>query len=72
MILFVGALRDATAATILFSLFGLAIVCALGAIATFTAEMLMASIRIRTEVEKGQRAAEGDDPKPPHGDNATT
>src|SRR5665213_2207029 len=51
MILFVGALRDATAATILFALFGLAIICTLGAIVTFTMEMLMASIRIRTETK---------------------
>src|ERR1700730_1863907 len=42
--LFVGALREATVASMLFGLFGLAVVCALGAIAAFTVEMLMASI----------------------------
>src|SRR5216684_1996107 len=55
--LFVGALRDATVATMLFSLFGLAVVCALGAIGAFTVEMLMASIGIRTEVAEGRRTA---------------
>jgi uncharacterized protein DUF2721 len=33
--LFVGALRDMTVASVLFGLFGLAVVCALGAIAAF-------------------------------------
>jgi hypothetical protein len=33
--LFVGALRDITAATVLFALFGLAILCAIGAITAF-------------------------------------
>ena len=34
--LYVGALRDLTAATVLFGLFGLAILCAIGAITAFT------------------------------------
>jgi hypothetical protein len=55
--LFVGALRDAAVATMLFTFFGLAVACTLGAIAAFTAEMMMASIGIRTEVAQGQRAA---------------
>jgi hypothetical protein len=55
--LFVGALRDATVATILFSLFGIAVGCALGAIVAFTAEMLMASIGIRTIVAESRRTA---------------
>jgi hypothetical protein len=55
--LFVGALRDAAVATMLFILFGLAVVCALGAIGAFTVEMLMASFGIRTEVAEGRRAA---------------
>jgi Protein of unknown function (DUF2721) len=41
--LFVGALQEATIASVLFALFGLAVVCALGAIVAFTAEMLMAA-----------------------------
>src|SRR5229473_8377176 len=59
--LFVGALRDSTVATMLFSLFGIAVGCALGAIVAFTAEMLMASIGIRSEVAESRRAAAGDD-----------
>jgi hypothetical protein len=55
--LFVGALRDATVAAVLFSLFGIAVVCALGAIVAFTAEMLMASIGIRTVVADSRRSA---------------
>jgi type IV secretory pathway VirB6-like protein len=71
LVLFVGALRDSTVATILFSLFGIAVGCALGAIVAFTAEMLMASIGIRTEVAESRRtAAQSDVPEggePPHG-----
>ena|SRR5579864_3314046 len=59
--LFVGALRDAVVATILFSLFGIAVGCALGAIVAFTAEMLMASVGIRIEVAESRRAAAVDD-----------
>jgi uncharacterized protein DUF2721 len=55
--LFVGALRDSTVATMLFSLFGIAVGCALGAIVAFTVEMLMASIGIRTEVAESRRSA---------------
>ena len=55
--LFVGALRNATAATVLFSLFGIAVGCALGAILAFTVEMLMASVGIRSEVAEGRRSA---------------
>jgi Protein of unknown function (DUF2721) len=68
--LFVGALRDAAVATMLFTFFGVAVVCALGAIGAFTAEMLMASIGIRTEVAEGRRAATQTDVpeagEPPH------
>jgi hypothetical protein len=58
--LFVGALREATVASMLFGLFGLAVVCALGAIAAFTVEMLMASIGIRDLVESGRKGVEAD------------
>ena len=54
--LFVGALREATIASVLFALFGLAIFCALGAICAFTAEMLMASTGIRGEAAASRRA----------------
>ena len=60
LVLFVGALREATVASMLFGLFGLAVTCALGAIVAFTVEMLMASIGIRDLVESGRRDAEGD------------
>jgi hypothetical protein len=55
--LYVGALRDLTAATVLFSLFGLAILCAIGAITAFTVEMLLSSIGIRIKVAEGRRQA---------------
>ena len=61
LVLFVGALRDSTVAAVLFSLFGVAVGCALGAIVAFTAEMLMASIGIRTEVAEGRRTATEND-----------
>jgi hypothetical protein len=55
--LYVGALRDLTAATVLFGLFGLAILCAIGAITAFTVEMLLSSIGIRSKVAEGRRLA---------------
>ena len=55
--LFVGALRDATIATLLFALFGLAVTCAIGAIVAFTVEMLMAGTGIRADVANTQRSA---------------
>jgi hypothetical protein len=59
--MFVGALRNQTVASVLFGLFGLAVVCALGAIAAFTVEVLLAGTGIRAEVAQKQRAAaEGD------------
>ena len=54
--LFVGALRDARVASILFTLFGLAVACTLGAIAAYTAEMLLAGTGIRAEVAKARRS----------------
>ncbi|MEJ0094464.1 MAG: DUF2721 domain-containing protein [Methylocella sp.] len=47
--LFVGALRNAAAASILFTLFGVAVLCTLGALTAFVTEMLMAGkgLRIR-------------------------
>ena len=55
--LFVGALRNATAASILFTTFGLAIVCTISAIAAFTTEMMMAGSGVRAEVAR-QRISE--------------
>jgi hypothetical protein len=75
--LYVGALRDLTAATVLFALFGLAILCAIGAITAFTVEMLLSSIGIRNKVAEGRRLAaateseapEGVEPEPETGPN---
>lgn len=45
--LFVGSLRNAATAWLLFGLFGAAVICALGGIIAFTAEMLLAGVGIR-------------------------
>ena len=55
--LFVGEVRAATAAPVLYVLFGLAVVCALGAIVAYTIEMLMAGAGIRVEAARGRRSA---------------
>jgi hypothetical protein len=52
--LFVGALRNATVASILFTTFGLAIICTISAIAAFTTEMMMAGSGVRAEVARQQ------------------
>jgi hypothetical protein len=56
--LFVGALRNSTVASVLFTTFGLAIACTIGAIGAFTAEMLMAGSGVRAEVAAGRRSSE--------------
>jgi hypothetical protein len=55
--LFVGALRDATVASVLFSLFGLAVICTLGALVAFLVEMLMAGRGLREEVAEQRQSA---------------
>jgi Protein of unknown function (DUF2721) len=50
--LFVGALRNSTVASVLFTTFGLAIVCTISAIALFTSEMLMAGSGVRAELAR--------------------
>jgi Protein of unknown function (DUF2721) len=60
--LFVGALRDATVASVLFTTFGLAVACTIGAIAAFTVEMLMAGSGVRAEVAAGRRSSEPGEP----------
>jgi Protein of unknown function (DUF2721) len=45
--LFVGALKEATVASVLFTTFGLAVLCTIGAIGAFTVEMLMAGSGMR-------------------------
>lgn len=56
--LFVGALRDATAASVLFACFGLALICTVAAIGAFLAEILVAGRGIRIEVSEGEDRAE--------------
>ena len=50
--LFVGALRNSTVASVLFTTFGLAIVCTISAIGAFTIEMMMAGSGVRAEVAR--------------------
>jgi hypothetical protein len=52
--LFVGALKEAAVATVLFTTFGLAVLCTIGAIAAFTVEMLLAGsvMRARAAAER--------------------
>jgi hypothetical protein len=50
--LFVGALRNSTVASVLFTTFGLAIACTISAIAAFTAEMLMSGSGVRAEMAR--------------------
>ena len=56
--LFVGELRDATVASVLFTTFGLAVICTLGAIGAFTTEMLMTGSGVRAEAAAGRRSSE--------------
>lgn len=55
--LYVGALRDGTAASVLFAFFGFALVLTVLAIAAFLAEILLAGRGVRVEVERQQDAA---------------
>lgn len=57
LVLFVGALKDAAVAALLLAMFGLAVVCALGAIGAFTAEMLMTGSGVRATAAADRRAA---------------
>ena len=52
--LFVGALGNTTVASVLFTTFGLAIVCTISAIVAFTMEMMMAGSGVRAEVARQQ------------------
>jgi uncharacterized membrane protein YdbT with pleckstrin-like domain len=56
--LFVGALRDAATASILFVCFGVALVCTVVAVCAFLVEILMAGRGIRDEVDRQQEHAE--------------
>ena len=61
--LFVGALRDSTVASLLFGLFGTAILCTLCALVAFGFEMLLASRAVRERV--AERRADAGVPTDP-------
>ncbi|WP_342109700.1 DUF2721 domain-containing protein [Methylobacterium sp. SI9] len=54
--LFVGALRDGAAASVLFACFGAALICTVAAITAFMTEILMAGRGVRDEVDRQQDA----------------
>ena len=54
--LFVGALRDAATASVLFACFGAALVCTVAAIAAFMTEILMAGRGVRDAVDRQKDA----------------
>ena len=54
--LLIGALKNATLDSVLFTTFALAVLCTLGAIAAFAAEMLMTSSGFRAEVAGKRRS----------------
>jgi hypothetical protein len=59
--LFVGTLRDASTTSVLFLLFGLAVISVFGGLIAFVAEMLMASIGLRERAERAaEKSAEGE------------
>jgi hypothetical protein len=53
--LFVGALKEATVASVLFTTFGLAVLCTIGAIGAFTVEMLLAGSGMRATAAAERR-----------------
>jgi uncharacterized protein DUF2721 len=55
LLLFAGAMGDQSVGLALLIAFGVAIVCALGAILAYTVEMLMAGTGIRAELAHGHR-----------------
>lgn len=60
--LLVGALRDATVASLLFALFGAAILCTICALVAFGVEMLIASkgVRLQMAAEEAKAGTGGD------------
>ena len=57
LVLFVASLRDSTAGTILFGLFGFAVVCTIVALGMFVAEMLLAGRGMRLQAALGKELA---------------
>ncbi len=58
--LFIGTLRSSEVASLLYALFGSAILCTFGAIASFVVEMLMAGRGLREEVTRRHSQAAQD------------
>jgi Protein of unknown function (DUF2721) len=56
--LLIGALGDATVGSMLFATFGFAVVCTIGAILAYTAEMLMTGSGVRAEVAARRRSSD--------------
>lgn len=59
LVLFVGALRDRTTTTTLFAAFGVALICAMVAVAVFVVELLIAGrgLREKMTVQEGEAEA---------------
>jgi hypothetical protein len=57
--LFVGAIRNAYVASALFATFASAVICTIGAIMAYTAEMLMTGVGVRAEVAARQGKPRG-------------
>jgi hypothetical protein len=53
--LFLGAMRNQLGAELLFALFGLCLICTLGALSAFCTEMIMANVSVRREVSESSR-----------------
>jgi hypothetical protein len=62
--LFVGALRNSAAVTMLFGLFSFALLCTILAITAFMVEMLMAGRGLRAEASRKQQTVEPQIVKP--------
>jgi hypothetical protein len=56
--LFIGVLRASTTSTVLFFLFGFALICTLGALCAYLVEMMLASRGLRAEARKQQESLE--------------
>jgi hypothetical protein len=67
--LYVGALRDAAAASVLYACFGAALILTIAAIAAFLIEILLAGRGVRVEVDRQQDAVTKKHgiPRPPGG-----
>ena len=57
--LFIGALRDDVLASVLFVLFGIALLCTLVALCAFLSEMLISGAGLRSQVDREQKSMEG-------------